>query len=513
MKIYKDKIFLILFMIACVLNTLPIILNTFILTLDGPSHLYNANLIAAMINGNSSVNDFVAVNNYFTNWLGHFLLILFHLAVPAWIAQKILLILLVVALPATFAFMVCRINYASRYLSFIIFPFSYSVFFFLGFYNFLLALIFFFLWMAFVYKESRTYNRKEKIFIIVLFLLMEFSHVFVFMIALGMFAWFLGWPVLQKNKFHVKNLLRDILVPLKTFFSLTIGGLLLLAAYFLGSDRHQFDKPPNDISRGKILADIYEIYPLQGLSNDYHVLTTILFALFSSVLIFIVLRALTARKYKTGYFLMFNALILLLLYVVTLFFLDRGLYIQSRLLLLFFLLWWSWTAIQRIPKLIQILLIVFSLAVSVVFLNYYMKILPYLSMRSYYAYDAGLRIEKNARVFCVNYSSHWLENHLLNYMGAENTLVMYNNYECDQNFFPLKWKHPDTIRSVWGEYYSGNVSDFFCNNVDYVAILQENQQPSNTNDLQFLTMIKKRYVWVMTSYNEGITIYKKIQKE
>ncbi|HNX08154.1 MAG TPA: hypothetical protein PKL96_11265, partial [Bacteroidales bacterium] len=144
MKNFKDKIFIILFVIGCVLNTLPILLNTFVISLDGPSHLYNANLIAALINGNQAVKEFVAINNYFTNWFGHFLLILFNMAAPAWIVQKTLLILLVVAIPAAFAFMVCRINYSSRYLSFIIFPFSYSTFFFLGFYNFLLAVVFFF---------------------------------------------------------------------------------------------------------------------------------------------------------------------------------------------------------------------------------------------------------------------------------------------------------------------------------------------------------------------------------
>jgi len=513
MKFLKDKIFVILLVIACVLNTLPVMLNTFIISLDGPSHLYNANLIAALINGNGAVQDFVSINNYFTNWFGHFLLILFNLVVPAWIAQKILLILLVVAIPAAFAFMVCRINYSSRYLSFIIFPFSYSTFFFLGFYNFLLAVVFFFLWMAFVYKENRTYSRKEKVFIFVLFLLMECSHIFVFMIALGMFAWFLAAPVLQKNKFHVKSLLRDMLLPLKTFFSVTSGGLLLLAAYFLGSDRHQFEKPQNDTPWSKIIADIYEIHPLQGLSNDYHVLTTVLFVVFVGILLFIVIRALIARKNKTSYFLMYNALLLLVLYVITLFFLDKGLYIQSRLLFLFFLLWWTWIAIQKIPKLVQIVLIVYSLAVSTVFMSYYMKMLPYLSLRCYYAYDAGQKIEKNSRVFCVNYSSHWLENHLLNYLGAENTLVMYNNYECEQNFFPLKWKHPETVRSVWNEYYSGNFSEVFYSNVDYVAILQENQHPSYPNDLQFLSMIREHYAWVMTSFDEGISIYKKIPKK
>lgn len=513
MKNFKDKIFIILFVIGCVLNTLPILLNTFVISLDGPSHLYNANLIAALINGNQAVKEFVAINNYFTNWFGHFLLILFNMAAPAWIVQKTLLILLVVAIPAAFAFMVCRINYSSRYLSFIIFPFSYSTFFFLGFYNFLLAVVFFFLWMAFVYKESRNYNRKEKVFIFVLFLLIEFSHIFVFMIALGLFAWFLAAPVLQKNKFHLKSLLRDMLLPLKTFFSLACGGLLLLAAYFLGSDRHQFEKPQNDTPWGKIVADIYEIHPLQGLSNDYHVLTTVLLALFVAIVLFVVTRALIARKHKTSYFLMYNALLFLVLYVVTLFFLDKGLYIQSRLLFLFFLLWLSWIAIQKIPKLIQIVLIVYSLTVSVVFMNYYMKMLPYLSLRCYYAYDAGLKIEKNSRVFCVNYSSHWLENHLLNYLGAENTLVMYNNYECEQNFFPLKWNHPEMVRSVWNEYYSGSFSEVFFNNVDYVAILQENQHPSSPNDLQFLSMVRENYAWVMTTYDEGITIYKKIPKK
>lgn len=282
MNLFKDKLFIILFAIACLLNAMPVFLNTFVLSLDGPAHLYNSNLIAELIRGNAVVGEYVSFNTlHFTNWSGHLILTLFNLIAPAWIAQKVFIILLVIAFPVSFAFMVTRLNYKSRYMSFVIFPFTYSIFFFLGFYNFLLAIIFFFLLMAVIYKEKPVYSTKEKIWIFVLLLLIECSHIFVLLMALGIFFIVLIYPVFQQNKFRLSLLFREMRKPFINYLILCSGAFVLFLFYFINNAGHIVVKPEAQVTWAKIFFNILNISPIMGLGeNEYYILLSrILFGL------------------------------------------------------------------------------------------------------------------------------------------------------------------------------------------------------------------------------------------
>lgn len=510
MSFFKDKTFVILFVLACSLSTAPVFFNTFALSLDGPAHLYNSNLIAELLRGNPVVNDYVSFNNlHFTNWSGHLILAVFNLVAPAWIAQKVFILLLVVSFPLSFGFMVNRLNYSSRYLSFIIFPFTYSIFFFLGFYNFLLAVIFFFLWLAFIYKESRVYTAKEKFLIFGLCLLMECSHVFMFTIAMAIFMVYLALPVIQKNKFRMLITLKELLKPLKTFLVLSSGGLLLFLFYYFNKTGQFLEQQHVTVTWYKIFSDVFTISPLLCLSEKNSSLTSILFILIELTVVFLLAREFLTGKHKNRNFFLYSALLVLCLFVFTRAFFDQGLYIQSRFLFLFFILLFIWIALQKVPKLIQICLIIFSLVVSSLFINYYKLNLYLLSSRCYFIYETGQKIDKNARVFCMNYSDHWLESHQLNYLGADNPIILYDNYECGQSYFPLKWKNPDIVKKLWDDYYMGELSETFLENVDYVAILDESKHGSDFNDMLFLSIVEDHYARVLESRDKRLTLYKK----
>jgi len=512
MSFFKDKIFVIIFLTACVLNTIPVVFNTFFLSLDGPSHLYNSNLIAELIKGNAVVSNYFSFNTlHLTNWSGHLILALFNLVAPAWLAQKVFLILLVIFFPLSFAFLVNKLNYKSRYLSFIIFPFTYGSFFFLGFYNFLLAIIFFFFWLALIYKESRSYSPTEKALIFVLFVLMECSHVFMLIIALAIFIVYLTLPVIQKNKFHLLDTFKEIGKPLLTYLILSSGGLILFLYYYFNATGQIVEKPDVPELWSKIFSTIYNISPVLSLGEvkDHLKLTHILFILLILTTIFLLIRKQSPEKQKNRNFIFFSTIITLCLYVLTMAFFDQGLYIQARCLFLFFLLWLTWIALQKVPKLIQIILVIFSLSVSYVFIDYYQKNLPPLSLRCYFIYDTGLKIEKNARVYCINFSGHWLESHQLSYLGAENSIILYDNYECFQDYFPLKWKNPELISKLKNDFDSGSYSETVSENVDYVAILDEPEQKERGAVNKSLVLTKEHFSKILGSEDNRLAIYKK----
>jgi len=493
-NIFKDKIFVIVFLTASVLNTIPVAFNTFVLSLDGPAHLYNSNLIAELIKGNNAISNYVTVNTlHFTNWSGHLMLALFNLVAPAWIAQKVFLILLVFFFPLSFAFFVTRLNYKSRYLSFIIFPFAYGSFFFLGFYNFLLAIIFFFLLLAIIYKESHSYTIIEKILIFILFILIEGSHVFVLVIALAFFSAYLLWPVVQKNKFHIGRTLRDMLKPLLNILILGSGGILLFLFYLFNSTGQLVENQNNAVSWSDVFTPVFNISPLLSLGYDYLWATRVLFILLVVTTLILVIKKKVPEKTGNRNIIIYAALIALGLYVYTMFFSDQGFYIQARFLLVFFLLWLAWILLQQVSKIVQITLIAFSVFVSSLFIEYYKKNLEVLSFHNYFIYDTGWKIEKNARVYCINFSRHWLERHQLSYLGAENALILYDNYECFESYFPLRWKNPELIKKINHDFEAGVYSQTITQNVDYVAVLDEPKPKAQHKKIKAAAGVKNNF--------------------
>lgn len=136
-----------------------------------------------------------------------------------------------------------------------------------------------------------------------------------------------------------------------------------------------------------------------------------------------------------------------------------------------------------------------------------------MSRSCYQIYDTGWRIEKNARIYCMNFSTHWLEGHVLNYLGADNSLVLYDNYECYQNYFPLKWKDQEFIQVINNDFYAGAYTKAVIDHVDYVAVLDEPDQKGRNKKNGALDMTKTYFSIFLISPDKRLTLYKKIQKE
>ena len=81
------------FLAVTILNLFPIFISKFFPTLDGPSHLYNSNLIVNLLFNSEGLSSFFALNpELVPNWSGHFILAAFNSIMPAFVAEKILLL-------------------------------------------------------------------------------------------------------------------------------------------------------------------------------------------------------------------------------------------------------------------------------------------------------------------------------------------------------------------------------------------------------------------------------------
>jgi hypothetical protein len=48
-------------------------------------------------------------------------------------------------------------------------------------------------------------------------------------------------------------------------------------------------------------------------------------------------------------------------------------------------------------------------------------------------------IEDSSYVYTVNYSDNWTYVHFSDYLGYNKPVILDENYEADQDYFPLKW--------------------------------------------------------------------------
>jgi len=170
------------FYVLVFLFTIPVFSNKFFLTVDGPAHLYNSNLIIELFqNGDNLLNKFFNFNNTITpNWSGHFLMSLIIYFFPSFIAEKVVILFYIIGLPLSIRYLFNKLKINNRYLIYLIFPFIYSYLFYYGFYNFNIGQVLFFfgigLWIEL--RKNRSLSSFLKLFFISSLICL--SHLFVF---------------------------------------------------------------------------------------------------------------------------------------------------------------------------------------------------------------------------------------------------------------------------------------------------------------------------------------------
>ena len=117
----KLQIFLIL------IHLLPIWLFDFFPTQDGPSHIYNSQVLREYWNPEYGFQAFYNINwNLFPNWLSHFALAVLMIVFSPIIAEKIFLSAYVIFFPVAILYFLNAIEYGRERISLVVFPFIYN---------------------------------------------------------------------------------------------------------------------------------------------------------------------------------------------------------------------------------------------------------------------------------------------------------------------------------------------------------------------------------------------------
>lgn len=497
------------FVVICILHTIPILNRGYFPTLDGPAHLYNAQLIQYLLAGDAElVNQFTQFNPIpVPNWIGHFLLLAFDLVFPAWMAEKLLLLLYLLGLPLAFRYMARQLTTTNTLLIYLVFPFVWSYMFFLGFYNFILGQVLFFLVLGFWIKVHRTLTNKQVIALGALFLLTYFSHLLIFfLLGVCIFLHLLAQVVLiTEKRASLLNRIAKLSIASLPAIALAVNYL------FQGAEETAY----THYSLSQKWEWIEQIRAIVGLHSDEIVFTNKIYF----IILFLLLLALSLlssrlvkKKKLAATDLTILAATLPIAFSLGYLYLPdsdgQAGYISLRLLHFLFLTLILWLCTQPIPKWMQVLTASATLVSSFFLLNYYNE--QYLSKKELASelQELGQFVADNSTVLPVKRHGDWTVDHAHHYALVDKRSVALLNYECDNPFYPLIWKETEIPQNLLGKFHLEQSCLYWKNNrrgrertIDYVLVVGRESIPNESCVTEGDFMIQDGYEEVAKTTN------------
>lgn len=169
-----------LFAVLLLVHVAPLWVIKYFPTQDGPSHVYNSMVLKEYHkHENYRIRDLYKLNiRVFPNWTSHLLLSTLLYVVSPQVAEKILLTVIVVLIPASYFYFLDAIRKGGITFGWLGFTFSYSSLLFMGFYNFTLSVSLFFFTLGFWWKH-RNDMRPGHVGMLYLLLIVLFASHFI----------------------------------------------------------------------------------------------------------------------------------------------------------------------------------------------------------------------------------------------------------------------------------------------------------------------------------------------
>ncbi|MEI6433710.1 MAG: hypothetical protein WCP32_02620 [Bacteroidota bacterium] len=467
---------LLLFTLVTIINLIPYLSTRFFPSMDGASHLANSNIINQLIfHNNELFNQFFRINpEPVPNWTSHLFISLLTLIIPVFLAEKILLIILLAGIPFAFRELMKTISPSNALYCFLIFPFTHSMFFFFGFFNFCVAVLFFIIALNYwIRNYQKPWNPIRLIILTVFIAITYFSHILVFGTLLIVIAvHILTGAILGIicRKYSWKELANNFV---KQTLAITIASIapLTLFVYFF------YTRPGirdiKFIPREELINYLITIRPLISFNISVESRPTmilffmLIFFIFAGLAVFFIA---VSKKIKTSEFMPFRVVtsslpgfnfwwllgtmaILLSLYFILPDAYGTASYTSLRIAFVFFLIVILWISSFKISWWFGVLSIITGIFVNSSLNRIYNPTIQDLGKLAVSCYKAADQIKPNTLVLPIYCMDNWFTGHFVDYLAVEKPVVMVYNYECESGYFPVIWnlkKKPN--------YYLGNPS-------------------------------------------------------
>ncbi len=495
---------------------LPVIGIRYFPTLDGPAHLYNANLLNQLwFHGHSEILRFFDLNlSNQTNWISHIWFAICSFAFKTFLVEKSIIVFYIIALPYSFRYLIISLtddSEKSTLSSYLIFPFIYSFPLCIGFYNFCVGIPILFYCIIFWIENKEMFYRKKIIQFTLLVTALYLTHLFNFLLLGIMILSIEINQMITEKKFQLLS---------KKYLILLLASLpgIIFSLFFIFSNIGY--EPPRYFSKGKLFLDLIQLYPIITLNyeKERYFAYAVLFSLclLGTLIIFKGHKNKEVNKPARNFTWLISASIVLCLYFILPDWMVSGGFISIRFALFFYLLVVIGLAcsVKTVKQLVISVCIV--LVTSLCSLAYHFQQTKKLSAEVEELLLAETRIEKGKILLPLNYSDNWLESDFSNYLGAHKFIIVLDNYEATKPHFPLKWKAGQNPYKLLGnigemnpcidiEKYEKSTG----NKIDYVSRWFYNDTKKDSCTLNASKQIESKFDLIFTSPNYKFQLFKR----
>jgi hypothetical protein len=476
-KYLNEKAF---FYLLILIGLVPLIFTKYYLTLDGPGHIYNGNIIKELLLGNHSefANLFKFNALPVPNWISHFLFACLNLIFPDFISEKIVLGSYLVLFPLFFRKIILWFAPGNKAFSYLGVLFAHNHLLYLGSYNMVFALVAFLATTYFILNHVNKPKFRELAVLTILFLLVYFSHMLVLLVTIVV-ALLLPIASLKAEKIQTGFVVTNwklFISKLKVISVALIPTLILSGIYLRNVDSLE---KAGRMDLSELLKWIVDIRPLLTLCycSDWkyftHGLSSLFVLMLMTNLYFLIKRNcifsdgklqidLPKPSFSLIWFLLFVAFTILFLIV------PNANVLPERLIILVFIFLCLWLATQSYPRWMHKTAIFIIVITHMAFSFYHTRAMRQTSRQIEQMKEVTLHIEPGSLLLPFNYAynNNWLHMHSPGYFGSGKPIVVIENYEGQLRWFPVNWniegKYELAPINVWaadnkkmiGHYYS-----------------------------------------------------------
>lgn len=526
-----------IFYVLCVVGVLPLLFSKYFVTLDGPTHLYNANIIKGLFWGqNTEINNLFTINKIpVPNWTGHFIMAFFNLFLPSFLSEKIFLGLYFLLTPVFFRKFILQLYPANKAFTYFIILFVHNHLLYFGFYNLSIGITVLFITCFYFVKYCNKFEIRSLIILSTLLLLIYFSHVFILLISILTLITIILITIKSEREgkyFKISNY-QTIINRSKLLAISALPGLILSIYYFSAIDSIEKASRP-DLS--ELFKWIINIRPLLTLCycDSWKILSHIIFALFSLLIVSNIYFALKENiKFTKGAFywsfpINISNLWLVVSFVFLCFFLilPNAILLTDRLIVIFYLFLILWIASLKHHKFPHFLTILIIVIVHIGFVYKHFNAMRQLSSDAEKMEQIAQKIEENCLTLTLNYSDNWLHQHISGYLGSNKAIPVLENYEAGLKWFPVQWKtnkYQIEKLNQWGLTNKDFACNFYINRQDstcfslftkgnkicpilYVVCIKNDEKKSDSCTLKIRNVINNYYLKIYA--NDLCTLYK-----
>jgi hypothetical protein len=496
-----------LFFLLLALLLYPVYSFKYFVSHDGAAHLYNANILIDLLFKNEFYPQFFQLNpEPEPNLLGHALYVLTRLLFNPVLSDKIIITLALTFFVLSFRYLVYSITKERNLLYLLMFLFAYNYIFVLGFLNFIISISVLFFTSGWFFKHQYDFRYKKFIALFLLSLALYFSHIFSYLIWLVIAASLSVQYLLSKNSWQDKIKYLEIL-----FWS-NIIPLLFIYNYFT-------KKKSSDIvywSLKEKIKYLYELKPILNFNpdvlNPYFILIKILFI---GGAVFVLIKIAMSFKEKMSqlwvYLLFFFVFILYLILPNTS---SGGGYISDRFALYLLLITILIFTMQELKNIIQYVIALLVIIISIQIIRQAKYSYNQMDIDAKELMMCESRIKEGAVVLPVVFQQHWLYGHVSNYLGANKRMVLLENYEASQGYFPVLWKDKTlpivNLPLIFNQHTYLDFNGYQNRSglkVNYVLLWDNIKQYDKPEYGALLSVLNEKYKIVYNNTNETVRLY------